>query len=96
MNPNQSIEAKALLSIGKCLHSEKLLFQIQLQYIRKDYLFICKGTHIFALPIHKQQFAMQHDQYDRLADERLVILHCKQIYLLFAWSLISTAKVWYG
>lgn len=50
-------------------------------------IYLWKYTH-FALPIHKSQ----HDQYDRLADKKLVSLHYNQIYLLFAWSLISTAE----
>lgn len=84
MNPNQRSGAKPLLDIGKCLHSEKLVFQIQFKFTRKDYLFICKGTYIFALPIHKSQFAIEHNQYDSLADEKRVSLLYNQIYLLFA------------
>lgn len=73
MNPNQRTEAKQLLNIKKCLYSEKLLFQIQFQFTMNDDVFICEGTHICALPIHKSQFTIQHDQckYDTVADQKI-------------------------
>lgn len=42
---------------------------------------------------HSLQYSMS--RYDRLTDEKLVSLHYTQIFLLFAWILISTAKdIW--
>lgn len=73
MNQNQRTDAKLPPNVRKYLYSENLLFQIQFQLTKKDGVFICKGTHICALPIHKTQFTIRHDQckYDTLADQEI-------------------------